>query len=54
MAKQQPKASWLDRSREAKRARKEKKAQRIADERPEYAAGAERATRHTEGTWGGQ
>jgi hypothetical protein len=55
MAKQQqPKASWLDRRREAKRARKEKKAQRIASQYPEHAAGAERAARHTQGTWGGQ
>jgi hypothetical protein len=32
--KQQPKASWLDRRREAKRVQKEKRAQRIADQRP--------------------
>ena len=46
MAKQQqPKASWLDRRREAKRVKKEKRAQRIEDQRQHEGAGAEHATR---------
>jgi hypothetical protein len=45
MAKQQqPKASWLDRRREAKRVKKEKRAQRIADQRQYEGASAEHAT----------
>jgi hypothetical protein len=46
MAKQQPKASWLQRRREAKRIKREKRAQRIADQRQYEGAGAEHATRN--------
>ncbi len=46
MAKQQqPKASWPDRRREAKRVKKEKRARRIEDQRQYEGAGAEHATR---------
>jgi hypothetical protein len=46
MAKEQkPKAGWLDRRRQAKRERMDKKVRQIADQRREQAAGAERATR---------
>jgi hypothetical protein len=46
MAKQQqPKASWLDRRREAKRVKKEKRAQRVADQRRYEGEGAEHGTR---------
>ena len=50
MAKQQqPKASWLDRRREAKRVKKEKRAQQIAEKRQHEGAGAEHATHEWKG-----
>ena len=50
--KQQPKASWLDRRREAKRVKKEKRAKRIAEQRQHEGAGAEHATRGWESSSG--
>ena len=48
-----PKAGWLARRREARRIKKEKRAQRIAEERRHEGAGAEHATRHWEDAGGG-
>ncbi len=53
MAKeQQPKASWLDRRREAKRVKKEKRARQVAEKRQYEGAGAERATKGWESSSG--
>ena len=53
MAKQQPKASWLQRRREAKRIKREKRAKRIAEKRQYEGAAAEHATHKWESSGGG-
>lgn len=54
MAKQQqPTASWLDRRREAKRAKKEKRVRQIAEKRQYEGAAAEHATHKWESSGGG-
>jgi hypothetical protein len=52
MAKQQPKAGWFERRREAKRVKKEKRAQQVAEKRQHEGAGAEHATRGWESSSG--
>ena len=48
-----PKAGWLQRRREAKRVKREKRAERIADKRHYEGAGAEHATRSWDSSGGG-
>jgi hypothetical protein len=48
-----PKAGWLERRREARRVKKEKRAQRIAEKRQYEGAGAEHATRDWDAAGGG-
>lgn len=53
MAKQQPKSGWLGRRREAKRVKRQKRAQQIADKRQYEGAGSAHATRNWESSGGG-
>jgi hypothetical protein len=49
---QKPKAGWLERRRDAKRVKREKRAKRIAEQRQHDGAGAEHATRGWESSSG--